>query len=179
MAHNDGFALTTSQLNPFLFAEVGTELNGSALTVLSVLARQGKDAWAEAASWARLPRAGVIESLAGSIATMPLIPQDLAAAPATAARLVLLLPERGQAMGPLNGRSARPLLRGALPKRLPTRLILYMALVIALGLNVFFAHQSPPAAAAPTAQVAQPAPMAQPAPGAISQPQPQPQPSPR
>ncbi len=182
MAHNDCFALTTSQLNPFLFAEVGTELNGSALTVLSVLARQGKDAWAEAAGWAGLPRAGVIESLARSIATMPLIPQDLAAAPATAARLVLLLPERGQAVGPLDSRSARPLLHGAPPKRLPTALLLYMALAIALGINLFFAHQSPPAATAPTVQAAQPAPTAQRAPmtpGASSQSRPQPQPSPR
>ncbi len=39
MSHPDTFALKNSGLNEFLFAEIGTELNGSPLTILSVLAR--------------------------------------------------------------------------------------------------------------------------------------------
>ena len=43
MAQSDVFALNNSGLEPFLFAEVGDELNGLGLTVLSVLARLGHD----------------------------------------------------------------------------------------------------------------------------------------
>ena len=44
-SQGDAFALRNSGLDQFLFAEVGTELNGSSLTVLSTLARLGKDPW--------------------------------------------------------------------------------------------------------------------------------------
>ncbi len=99
MAHSDVFALKNSDLNAFLFADVGTELNGSALTILSVLARLGQDPWAEAARWAKLPKAAVIDCLAQSITRMPLSPQALARAGATAARLALLLPGQTRASG--------------------------------------------------------------------------------
>jgi hypothetical protein len=94
VAHTDVFALEKSGLNPFLFAEVGTELNGSTLTILSVLARLGQDPWAEAARWARLPKAAVVDGLTASILRMPLSTQALANAHATAARLILLLPSQ-------------------------------------------------------------------------------------
>ena len=57
MSTSDVFALEKSGLNTFLFAEVGTETNGSVLTVLSVLARLGRDPWEQAARWASLPKA--------------------------------------------------------------------------------------------------------------------------
>jgi hypothetical protein len=88
----DVLALKNSDLNAFLFADVGTELNGSPLTILSVLARLGQDPWAEAARWAKMPRGAAIDCLAQSIAKMPLEPQALAATFATAAWLVQLLP---------------------------------------------------------------------------------------
>ena len=47
MADNDAFTLQRSTLNPFLFAELGTEANGAVLTMLSVLARLDRDPWAE------------------------------------------------------------------------------------------------------------------------------------
>ncbi len=172
MANTDCFALTASPLNPFLFAEVGTELNGATLTVLSVLARQGKDAWAEAANWTRLPRAGVIEALAGSIAAMPLTPRDHAAARATAARLVLLLPLRAQAAGP-PARQAAASLQGLLPEWLPVRLI-FVALAIALGINLLVAHHAPPAGPVPIAASAQPAPPTGSRPSPALSPTPQP-----
>ena len=92
MATSDAFALKNSGLNTFLFAEVGTELNGSPLTILSVLARLGQDPWAEAAKWAKLPKSAMIDRLAQSIAQMPLSPQAIGDARATASRLVQLLP---------------------------------------------------------------------------------------
>lgn len=92
MSVPDAFALQRSGLNQFLLAEVGTEENGSPLTVLSVLARLGRDPWTEAAKWTKLPKASMIDCLADSIRQMPLRPQALADARITAARLILLLP---------------------------------------------------------------------------------------
>lgn len=40
---------------PFLFYSVGEEANGSSPTILSLLARLGKDHWGEAAAWSREP----------------------------------------------------------------------------------------------------------------------------
>ncbi len=91
MAKLDVFAFGKSTLNAFLFADVGVELNGSSLTVLSTLARLGDDPWLKAASWARMPRTAARAALATSIGGMPLRPMDLDAAPATAARLIDLL----------------------------------------------------------------------------------------
>ena len=110
MTTSDAFALKNSGLGAFLFAEVGTELNGSPLTILSILARSGQDPWAEAAKWAKLPKATIVDRLAESIARMPLMPQALAEARATAARLVLLLPAQVSrpAEGPVQQAAAMP-----------------------------------------------------------------------
>jgi hypothetical protein len=103
MATSDAFALKNSGLNAFLFAEVGEELNGSPLTILSVLARLGKDPWAEAAKWVNMPKAAIVERLTQSISQMPLCPQALTDARATAARLILLLPTQTPAPRPSEG----------------------------------------------------------------------------
>jgi hypothetical protein len=97
MATSDAFAFKNSGLNTFLFAEVGEELNGSPLTILSVLARLGKDPWAEAAKWVSMPKATIIDRLTQSISQMPLSPQALTDARATASRLILLLPSQTSA----------------------------------------------------------------------------------
>jgi hypothetical protein len=99
VAYPDAFALKNSGLNGFLFADVGAELNGSGLTILSVLARLEQDPWAEAARWAKLPKANAIDCLAESIARMPLSPQALADARTTASRLILLLPSQTGRLG--------------------------------------------------------------------------------
>ncbi len=94
MSHSNAFTFKNSGLNDFLFAEVGSELNGSPLTILSVLARLGKDPWVEASRLARLSKSSTIDELASSISQMPLCPQALLDARTTAARLALLLPSR-------------------------------------------------------------------------------------
>ena len=91
----EAFGLNASDLNPFLFACVGTEMNGSALTVLSVLARLGSDPWAEAGRLATLPRSAAVDWLAERIAAMQLTAGGVGDARATAERIVLLLPPRG------------------------------------------------------------------------------------
>jgi len=95
LSHPDAFALKNSGLNEFLFAEVGTELNGSALTVLSLMARLGLDPWAEAARWSKLSPKALTDTLARGIAQMPLTEQSLTDAQQTASRLILLLPQQG------------------------------------------------------------------------------------
>jgi len=96
MTTPDAFAVGHPALSRFLFAEVGTQTNGLPLTILSVLARLGQDPWAEAARWTKLPKSTTVDTLARSIAQMPLAPQALAEARQTASRLVALLPSQLQ-----------------------------------------------------------------------------------
>ena len=65
-----------------------------------MLARLGRDPWAEAARWAALPRAAVIDDLVETIAQMPLASPALAATCAIAVRLA------GLPAGEEKGRSA-------------------------------------------------------------------------
>lgn len=104
MAKTDVFVLRDSGLEAFLFAEIGTELNGSTLTILSALARLGEDPWAQAARWAKGSRAAAIDLLAADIGRMPLPPHALAEARGTAARLLQLLPSPGAAQAPAPSR---------------------------------------------------------------------------
>jgi hypothetical protein len=92
MPETDVFAYGKSGLSDFLFAEIGIEQNGSSLTVLSALARNGDDPWDKAAHWAKAPRAEVIELLAAAIRRSPLATEAIDGAHVTAARLVQLLP---------------------------------------------------------------------------------------
>jgi hypothetical protein len=144
----DSFALKSSNLNPFLFADVGTEINGSTLTMLSVLARLGQDPWAEAARWTTLPRAAALECLTQSIGKMPLDQLALAERRATAARLILLLPVQAQAPG----RSMRrAVAASALPNWAPIA-FLCAFLLMGLAFSVTSAPVGPAGAATPSAQ---------------------------
>jgi hypothetical protein len=95
----DAVALKNSDHNVFLYAMVGSEMNSSTLTMLSVLARLGQDPWAEAARWTTLPKVAAIDCLSRRIGKMPLDPRALARTNATASRLLLLLPVQVQSPG--------------------------------------------------------------------------------
>jgi hypothetical protein len=95
MTKADVSALSHSDLNDFLFADVGMEASGMTLSVLSVLARLGMDPWQEAGRLARLPRKAAVDGLAAIIAAMPASLWSLQDATAIAARLVALLPAGG------------------------------------------------------------------------------------
>ncbi len=123
MPNTDVFALDRSGFNGFLFAAIGTETGGSSLTVLSALARLGDDPWAKAALWAGMSKPAASEALAACIATMPLTPDDLLAAPSTAARLVLLLSP-----------SAPPAPRSGAPQ--PKRTLVFVLAVLAFAMIV-------------------------------------------
>lgn len=88
----DVFALRNSTLNEFLYSDVGTEANGSGLTVLSVLARLGKDPWEEAALWSEKSKDAAADALTESIVLMQLHQPPEEAARSTALRLIDLLP---------------------------------------------------------------------------------------
>ncbi len=134
MAHA-AFALKNSGLEPFLLAEVGTEANGSALTVLSMLARLDQDPWAQAAVWTNLPRSVATERIAECIARTP-----VDAPPATAARIVGLLP--GHA--PAAPRVARETDLAPMPGWRP--MLLFCAfLALGVALNVVLAPRPSPA----------------------------------
>jgi hypothetical protein len=96
MSRSDVFALKNASLNAFLLADIGEEINGSRLTILSALARLGKDPWDEAARWDREPKARAIDALTASIIDMPLRPEAILDARSIAARLILLLPTQSR-----------------------------------------------------------------------------------
>lgn len=143
MTQSDVFAFQDSGLGTFLFAEVGTEMNGSELTVLSVLARLGQDPWELAEQWAKLPKATIIERLTQSIVQMPLSEQARRDARQTATRLILLLPTQPllptQALLPNRTKS----MTAKLPRWLPTALGAAM-LIISISI-IMFANRNPDA----------------------------------
>jgi hypothetical protein len=94
VATNDVTALQRSDLNNFLFADVGMEANGMTLSVVSVFARLGGDPWREAGRLADLSKPEATDSLAHAIADMPTSPWQLPDAKVIAARLTRLLPAR-------------------------------------------------------------------------------------
>ncbi len=96
MGNSDAYSLPNSELNGFLFADVGTEASGMRLSVLSTLARVGVDPWQEAGRLARLPRTAAVDALVRIIATMPASLWPLPDATEIAARLVALLPTGGE-----------------------------------------------------------------------------------
>jgi hypothetical protein len=145
----DAFALKNSDLNAFLFADVGTELNGSALTILSVLARLGLDPWAEAARWAKMPKAAAIDCLAQVIGKMPLSPQALAETFATASSLVKLLPAQTQRVGHGGSSSGG---RALTPGEWVPMALLCLSLILGVMINVI--SDSASTATVTTAQTA-------------------------
>jgi hypothetical protein len=149
MSQSDAFALKNSGLNDFLFAEVGTEVNGSRLTILSVLARLGKDPWVEAARWAKLPKASMIDCLASSMSHMPLCQQAPGEMRATAARLVALLPSQRQT--PVTEQEMSASKHGPAPKWLTAGLLAGLVLGVAFGMARLNAPADPITPLRPTA----------------------------
>lgn len=83
----------TPEFEAFLFASIGEERNGMALSVLSGLSRLGVDPWDDAARLSLLPKARAIDALNQRIARLPLGSWQLSDTAAIAARLVELLPK--------------------------------------------------------------------------------------
>ena len=136
MTKPDVFALRNSGLDSFLFAEIGIESNGSNLTILSLLARLGVDPWTKAAEWAEAPRTKVVDLLAADIARMPLAPDAIATARATAARLVCLLPRRSFV-------KQRDVIRPLKPAQIALMALLACSLAASVALSVAAQFRQP------------------------------------
>jgi len=80
------------ELEAFLFAAIGEEHNGMALSVLSGLSRLDIDPWEEAVRLSQLPKPGAIESLGRCIARLPRGAWQVADIAGIAGRLVEMLP---------------------------------------------------------------------------------------
>jgi hypothetical protein len=87
-------AQLNSQLEKFLFEVIGEDQGGSPLTVISALARRGKDPWAEAVRLAELTEADAKESLNAVIADIPPSWCGIPDRKAAVLRLIKLLPRR-------------------------------------------------------------------------------------
>jgi hypothetical protein len=121
------FSQLDSALDTFLFASIGEEKSGMALSVASALARLGIDPWNESRRLAEMPSGKATEILASMIASLPLARSKPSDAPGIAARLIALLPTNGadasfNSMAPVTDRKS-------LSKR-PLRL-LYLILILA------------------------------------------------
>jgi hypothetical protein len=96
LPHSEIFALQHSDLNAFLYADVGTERNDMALRVMSVLARLGMDPWTEAEYLANLPTEEAVGRLTGVVSaalrgTPSMSKPDVES---VVRRLISLLPDR-------------------------------------------------------------------------------------
>jgi len=86
------FNLLHSEFGEFLYAPIGEEPNGVALSVISALTRLGIDPWEEAARLSDLREDVAIQTLAATIADFPGGWWTQSDARGIAARLVALLP---------------------------------------------------------------------------------------
>jgi hypothetical protein len=94
MALPANFSLLHSELNDFLFAQLGEEENGSPLSVLSALTRIGTDPWAEGARLSELPKDAAARALVTMIAMFPREKRGFSEVMALAEELAELLPQR-------------------------------------------------------------------------------------
>jgi hypothetical protein len=92
MPDTDVFRLQKSDLNSFLFADVGTESNGMPLSVVSMLGRLGGDPWADAGRLARQTPEAASRELAEIITGTACSGRSSAEVMAIATRLAALLP---------------------------------------------------------------------------------------
>jgi hypothetical protein len=142
MALRAQFSLIHSEFNEFLFAPVGEEENGTALTVLSALTRLGVDPWREAARLSELPRDAAARMLAAAIAVLPEGDWEVSDAPAIAARLVDRLPSRGT---PIVPPAERERTRNEQTRPGSAKWLLWAALAAALllSLSPLYDHHAP------------------------------------
>jgi hypothetical protein len=92
MALSAEFSLLHSELNDFLFAQIGEEESGAPLSVLSALTRLGTDPWAEGARLSDLPKDAAARALVPVIAMFPEEKRSSSDVVKLAERLAALLP---------------------------------------------------------------------------------------
>ncbi len=93
------YAPDHSELDPFLFADVGEDVDGPQLTVLSLLARLGLDPRTEALRLSKLPDEAAASALTSSIEALPGSGWSAADARLMAVRLLENLPRQRRQAG--------------------------------------------------------------------------------
>ncbi|MEW9920969.1 hypothetical protein AB2B41_15245 [Marimonas sp. MJW-29] len=129
--HTDG-----SDYDAFLFAEVGEDRTGAAVTVLSALARLDLEPWNEARALARLDREDAQVRLTTHFEAISDIPALALASEGRAAKLVSLLPERA----PLRVSKSLEAATGTFPKLTISWTTMALVGVVVLTWIVFFAR---------------------------------------
>ena len=139
--HAGGSRFLSEEFNPFLFAFIGTDRAGGQLSVVSALARLDLDAWAEAASLARLPREVAAGKLAVLLQKFTEIPRIVPDSSAIAARLIALLPRAPPA--------AQVIAKSGGPAAFAGGTGFAIVCILALLLAMQFVHHAAPRPAAP------------------------------
>ena len=126
MVLRTAYAPVLPEMDSFLFADVGKEVNGIPLSVLSALARLGVDPRDEAARLSRLTSKAAASQLARLLARLPDHPWTPPELRRIAKRLVELLP------APPKGGEVRQITSAAnrKPSSLPSRHLIYLALAL-------------------------------------------------
>jgi|SRR5579862_1918348 len=143
MVLRTAYAPVLPEMDPFLFADVGEEVNGIPLSVLSALARLGVDPRDEAARLSRLTSKTAASQLARLFARLPDRPWTPPELRRIASKLVELLPAppRGDEKNDQGTSAANRKLSS-----LPSRHVIYLALALSgalvLGL-VAHGHVTP------------------------------------
>jgi hypothetical protein len=130
MALRHASAPELQELDPFLFAPVGEELNGIPLSVLSALVRLGLDPRQEAARLSRLTSKAATNQLVRMFARLPDRPWTSLDIRRIASRLVELLPAAPKGVEPDQVKSAT----NRKPRSVATRHLIYLALALSGGL---------------------------------------------
>jgi hypothetical protein len=130
MALRNAYAPELPELDPFLFAPVGEELNGIPLSVLSVLAQLGLDPRQEAARLSRLTSKAATNQLARMFARLPDRPWTSRDIRRIASRLVELLPAAPKGVEPGHVKSTF----NRKPSSIASRRLIYLALALSGGL---------------------------------------------
>ena len=95
MTLRESFRPLRPDLDRFLFAAVGDEIDGIPLSVISALTRLGLDPWQEVGRLSSLSNREAVEQLARLIAELPGLFRPLDEAREIADRLIQLLPGHG------------------------------------------------------------------------------------
>jgi hypothetical protein len=140
MNQRQSLLMPKTSFDSFLFARVSEEANGMQLSVISALARMNVDPWEEASKLAAMPKAAAENAVASILDMIRGRSSNHSENTATAARLVLLLPQPGDAATAASG-----VANGTAPRTGTWWVWVWFA----LAMTFITAHQQKPASMSP------------------------------
>jgi hypothetical protein len=132
-----------SEFDKFLFAVIGEDRNGMALSVISVLARKDLDPWQEAATLAAGSKEMAAQRLASLLAALPERTLQQAHPEVTAARLIALLPQRVTTPDTRPPVQASGAAAAAHPRHFVNVVLIAIYMILSLGIQLAFARRDP------------------------------------